>query len=42
VFHQKTEPLVEYYSNFEGVEFSRVEGLGSLDDVKAKVLKVLD
>lgn len=41
VYHEQTEPLVEYYKAEEGVHFARVPGVGSLADIKAKVLAAL-
>lgn len=41
VYHDQTEPLVEYYQGEEGVQFARVPGVGSLADIKAKVLAAL-
>ena len=41
VYHDQTEPLVSYYSQLEGVEFSRVEGVGALDDIKERVFAIL-
>ncbi len=41
VYHEQTEPLVSYYQNIPGVTFSRVDGVGSLDDIKAKVSEAL-
>lgn len=41
IYHKQTEPLVAYYQNAENVVFSRVDGVGSLPDIKNKVLEVL-
>ncbi len=43
IYHQQTEPLVKYYQGLteKAVKFSRVEGVGSLDDIKQRVLAVL-
>ena len=42
VYHDQTEPLVEFYSDAsKGVKFSRVDGVGSLEDIKAKVFAAL-
>lgn len=41
VYHEQTEPLVAYYQNTQGVTFSRVDGVGSLDDIKGKVTAAL-
>ena len=43
VYHEQTEPLVEYYSKPDhGAKFDRVEGVGSLDDIKTKVFACLE
>ena len=41
VYHDLTEPLVNYYSELSDVEFSRVEGVGSLDEIRQRVISVL-
>ncbi len=41
IYHDQTEPLVAFYQEAEGVAFSRVDGVGSLEDIKAKVLDAL-
>lgn len=41
VYHEQTEPLVDYYKKFETIAYARVDGVGSLDDIKAKVLASL-
>ncbi|MCK4870235.1 MAG: adenylate kinase [Gammaproteobacteria bacterium] len=46
VYHQQTEPLVEFYqqlsSNDGSVIFSRIDGLGSVEDIGERVLQVLE
>ncbi|VUD56504.1 Adenylate kinase [Thalassocella blandensis] len=41
VYHDQTEPLVEYYKGFNDIAYARVDGVGSLDDIKSKVLTAL-
>ncbi len=41
VYHDQNEPLVTFYQNVENVTFSRVDGIGSLDGIKAKVAEAL-
>ncbi|WNO08004.1 adenylate kinase [Teredinibacter sp. KSP-S5-2] len=44
VYHQQTEPLVKFYGDLEGdkaPKYSQVDGVGSLDDIKARVLAAL-
>lgn len=41
VYHDQTEPLVKFYQAIDGVTFSRVNGVGSLEDIKAKVKAAL-
>ncbi len=46
VYHDQTHPLVEFYQNLSGKEsskarYSRVEGVGSLDEIKERVLSTL-
>ncbi|MFL0809640.1 MAG: adenylate kinase [Agarilytica sp.] len=42
VYHEQTEPLVAFYQDVEGVTFTRVDGVGSLDDIQSKVKAALD
>ncbi len=47
VYHEQTEPLVEYYKNLEqrdqnAPKFATVNGIGSFDDIKANVLAALE
>jgi len=41
VYHDQTEPLVDYYKAEDGVKFCRVGGVGSLDDIKNKIIVAL-
>ncbi len=42
VYHEQTKPLVDYYSSPEqNVKFSSVAGLGSVDEITAKIFAVL-
>ena len=42
LYHQQTEPLVDYYRDpAKGVVFSKVDGVGELDAIKAKVVDKL-
>ncbi len=41
VYHDQTKPLVDYYKAVDGVTFATVNGVGSLDDIKAKVIEAL-
>lgn len=47
VYHSQTSPLVEYYQKWAGSgdtaapKYRRVEGVGSVDDIRAKALGVL-
>jgi len=43
VYHEQTKPLVGYYSAAgQAVKFASIEGVGSVDDITAKVFAVLD
>lgn len=45
VYHEQTKPLVDFYSNLGGDDtprYSRVEGVGSVEEITAKVLAALD
>ena len=42
VYHEQTAPLVDFYKNIEGeTRYTCVEGVGSVDDIKGKVLGAL-
>ena len=41
VYHDQTAPLVDFYQNLEGPDYSRVEGVGSVDDIREKVFAAL-
>lgn len=44
VYHEQTRPLISYYrerANLGNVKYSVVHGVGSVDDIKAKILKLL-
>jgi len=47
VYHEQTEPLVEYYQNHQknnpgsSAVYSRVNGVGSLEQIKAEVMNTL-
>ncbi|WP_045860491.1 adenylate kinase [Teredinibacter purpureus] len=47
IYHEQTEPLVAYYQDQEknntdvNVRFNRVDGVGSLEEIKSNVLAVL-
>lgn len=46
VYHQLTEPLIKYYSdkakNDASLTFVSIEGVGSVDEITAKIQKALD
>ncbi len=41
VYHDQTEPLVKFYQSINSIGFSRVDGIGSFDDIKSKVSEAL-
>ncbi|MDD2865627.1 MAG: adenylate kinase [Methylococcales bacterium] len=42
VYHEQTKPLVDYYSAPEqNVKFASIEGVGSVDEITAKIFAVL-
>lgn len=42
IYHDQTEPLVEFYKNLPGgSKYAQVAGVGSVDDIKAKVFEAL-
>lgn len=42
VYHEQTAPLVDFYKNIEGeTRYTCVEGVGSVEDIKGKVLVAL-
>lgn len=42
VYHQQTEPLVDFYKKFQGEVYRRVEGVGSVEEITAHVLQALE
>jgi adenylate kinase len=43
VYHEQTKPLVGYYSAAgQNVQFASIEGVGSVDEITAKVFAVLN
>ena len=42
VYHQQTEPLVDFYKKFPGEVYRRVEGVGSVEEITAHVLQALE
>jgi len=44
VYHEQTKPLVDFYQQLSGADaptYARVEGVGSVDEIKQRVLNVL-
>lgn len=42
VYHDQTAPLISFYETIEGqTRYTRVEGVGSVNDIKAKVISAL-
>lgn len=41
IYHTQTEPLVEYYKAADGVTFCQVGGVGTLDEIRTKILQAL-
>lgn len=47
VYHDQTRPLVDFYQNLAGRDgdkapvYARIEGTGSVEDIRARVMKVL-
>ena len=45
VYHAQTSPLIDFYRDMEGAaapRYHRIEGVGSVDDIKQRVLTALD
>ncbi|AOM00384.1 adenylate kinase [Cobetia marina] len=48
VYHEQTEPLVEYYSSWSATgdaqapAYHRIEGIGSVDDIRAQLVSALE
>jgi adenylate kinase len=41
IYHDQTEPLVDFYKQLEGPQYSRIEGVGSVDEIKQRVFAAL-
>jgi len=41
VYHDQTAPLVGFYQNLEGPQYHKIEGVGAVSEITAKVLTAL-
>ncbi len=41
VYHEQTKPLVGFYSEKQAVKFASIDGVGTVDDITAKVFAIL-
>lgn len=41
IYHDQTEPLIDFYTQLEGPAFVKVEGIGSVDQIRDKVFAAL-
>jgi adenylate kinase len=41
VYHDQTAPLVDFYQNLEGPQYHKIEGVGAVSDITAKVFAAL-
>lgn len=41
VYHEQTKPLVDYYAQEPSVQFDSIAGVGSVDEITAKVFAIL-
>lgn len=41
VYHEQTKPLVGFYSAKQAVKFASIDGVGTVDDITAKVFAIL-
>jgi adenylate kinase len=41
VYHEQTKPLVGFYSVKQAVKFASIDGVGTVDDITAKVFAIL-
>ena len=43
VYHQQTKPVIDFYRNQTGpTQFDQIEGVGSVEDIKRKVVSILE
>ncbi len=48
VYHQQTEPLIEFYQNLHDADsynkpiFTRVDGIGDVENIKEEIFRILD
>lgn len=41
VYHDQTQPLVNFYRELDGVQYHRLDGVGAVDDIANHVMSVL-
>lgn len=41
VYHDQTQPLVNFYRDLDGVQYHRLDGVGSVDDIANHITSVL-
>lgn len=42
IYHNQTEPLVNYYKKQQGTVFIKIEGLGTVEEVSERIFKDID
>jgi len=41
VYHDQTQPLVNFYRDLDGVQYHRLDGVGAVDDIANHITSVL-
>jgi adenylate kinase len=42
VYHAQTEPLIDYYKNWESSHYIRIEGVGKVDEIRDQIYSGLE
>ncbi|MDH5516442.1 MAG: adenylate kinase [Gammaproteobacteria bacterium] len=41
IYHDQTEPLINYYSNMAGINYVKINGIGKVDDIRDQIFNGL-
>ncbi|MCK5335696.1 MAG: adenylate kinase [Gammaproteobacteria bacterium] len=41
IYHDQTEPLINYYSSMDGINYVKVNGIGKVDDIRDQIFNGL-
>jgi len=41
IYHDQTEPLINYYNSMDGIKYVKVNGIGQVDDIRDQIFDLL-